>query len=57
MTERGGERRREGERGGEMEPEFWEGEGKFVQFQQELFVPFQTGVTWQWQALTNNQRQ
>lgn len=28
----------------------------FVQFQQELFVPFQTGVTWQWQALTDDKR-
>lgn len=26
------------------------GGGEFVQFQQELFVPFQTGVTWQRQA-------
>lgn len=45
------------EREGQLKPENGEGEGKFVQFQQELFVPFQTGVTWQWQALTNNQRQ
>lgn len=28
---------------GEQEPVFSEGEGKFVQFQQELFVLFQTG--------------
>lgn len=28
----------------------------FVQFQQELFLPFQAGVTWQWQALTNDKR-
>lgn len=44
-------------REGEFEPEYKRGgRASFVQFQQELFVPFQTGVTWQWRALTNNQR-